>query len=215
MHMQLLASALEAIANQALSIGEFDSSKLAKLEGKSLAIELAEFSAPLMLSIVEKRTEQKTEQKLLITSPNSLDENISCTIRTSIQTLVQLKNEQQLTRLIREDALIIDGDIKVAQGVMAVVESMKIDWQSELENHLGDIATYKLVRLASKVGDKLKFAKTQISSDASEWLIYEKKLAVTGYQLRDFKQDVTQVAAETDKAAQKLAALAARLAELN
>ncbi len=185
MHIQLLASTIELIVNQALSMGNLPASALTKLAEKSLAISLAELNATLCLTVCQN--------KVLVTSPNIDTEDFDCTISTSISTLIQLKNEQQLTQLIKDDKLDLKGDIKVAQNYASLFESLNIDWQSELEKHLGDIATYKLVHLVKQVSENIKFAERQISSDAREWLVHEKKLLATKFEIDQFQTQVENI----------------------
>ena len=203
MHTQLLAGAVEIILNQALRKGGAKQASLTKLNEKSLAVILGEFSRPIVLTV--------SSNKLLVTSPTSENLAADCTIHTSIKTLVQLKTEQQLTQLIKDEQLDIDGDIKVAQHFAACFETLSIDWPSELEAHLGDIGTYKLMQLVNSIKAKLKFAKQQITSDATEWLIHEKRLAVSKQEISDFIGDVTQLEQQVSSISDTIDALAIKI----
>lgn len=206
MHIQLLTSALELILNQALSMGNAQVSALNKLEQKSLAVSLAELNAVICLTV--------SQRKLLVTSPSLDTTTADCIITTSISTLVKLKNEQQLTQLIKSEQLDLSGDIKVAQLYAALFESLHIDWPSELEKHIGDIATYKLVQLAQTTGNKLKFAQRQISSDATEWLVHEKKWVVTAYDIAQYQQHVSHIADQIERTEKHIDVLANKLNQL-
>lgn len=206
MHIQLLTSALELILNQALSMGNAQASILTKLEQKSLAVSLAELNAVICLTV--------SQQKLLVTSPSLESNTADCLITTSINTLVKLNNEQQLTQLIKSEQLDLSGDIKVAQLYAALFESLNIDWQSELEKHIGDIATYKLVQLAITTGSKLKFAQRQISSDATEWLVHEKKWVVTAYDIAQYQEQVAHIATQIEQTEKHIDVLTNKLNQL-
>ena len=204
MHIQLLTSTIELIANQAISMGNHSSSALTKLEQKSFGIALEELKATLCFILCDK--------KILVTSPDN--EEFDCKISTSISTIAQLKNTQELTQLIKDNKLDISGDVKIAQHYASLFESLNIDWQSELEKHIGDIATYKLVQLTKHVSNKIKFAERQISSDASEWLVHEKKLVATEFELTQFQQQVENVSKQMTTAESTLSALFKRLNHL-
>lgn len=208
MPQQALCAALEKLINQALALNsQADqlNSIWQQLTNKSLQIYLSELSYPLCFTV--------NEQKILVTSVTlTNDTQISdCTINTSLKTLWQLKQEQQITELIKQDKLDLQGDIKVAQLFASLAEKIDIDWQSELAKHIGDIATHKVTRLGTQIGAKAKFAKQQISEDASEWLIHEKKLLVTKYELENFYRNVDQVNQQTQDISQRLTLLEQRL----
>lgn len=199
MHIQLLTSSLELIVNQALKMGNHSVSSLTKLEQKSLAVSLKELNATLCLSV--------SGEQILITSPDLAPTAFDCHIETSLSTLVALRNEQQLTELIKNDQLNIQGDIKTAQQYASLFESLNIDWLSELEKYLGDIATYKLTQLAKGLSKKVKFAQQQIISDTTEWLVHEKKLAVTGLDITHFSDQVSDVSQQFSQHEKQISAL--------
>jgi len=192
MPQQALCAAIELLVNQALSLNLSGKSDLDKLEQKTLILYLQEIGFPLSFTIAA--------QKVLV---NTLTEDADCTINTSINTLLLLKKEQQLTELIKQDKLDIIGDIKVAQQFAHIAETLNIDWQSELAKHIGDIPTYKLSQAGKSLGDKFKFAAQQIQADASEWLVHEKRLVVTKSQLTHFNQQVTEIERQVEQLIRK------------
>jgi len=202
MPQQTLCVALEFIVNKALALNINDQGHLLRLEDKSLALNLAEFDFDLCFHV--------SQQKILVTT---LSDNPSCLIKTNINTLKALKNEQQITKLIKEDKLDIEGDIKVAQQFAAIAETFDIDLQSELANHIGDIPTHKLSRLAGDISQKFTFAKEQIQADFSEWLLHENHIAVPHTQVTRFNQAVTAVATAVDELALRIEKLETALAE--
>ncbi len=207
MHIQLLSSTIELIVNQAISIGHASEQSLAKLEHKSLVLQLAEIDTSFCMSV--------DGDHILVTNPEHIDDSFDCLIKTSISTLIQLKNEQQLTQLIKEDKLDIIGDIKVAQQYASLFESLDIDWRSELEKHLGDIATYKLLHLAKQVGNKVSFARKQVTADATEWLVHEKKWLVTQLETLWFEDQVSELGQQMQSLASRFDALYSKVEQLH
>lgn len=186
MLQQVLCSAVEKIINKALRLNINDNHALIALEQKTLAVKLSELGFPLCFSI--------NNGTILVTK---LLDRANCTITTSIQTLKTLQQEQQLTELIKQDKLDIVGEINVAQKFSQLAENLEIDWQSELAKHIGDVATHKLTQLGKSLLNKASFAAEQIQTDASEYLIHEKKLLVTNSQIQTFNQHVQHVSAQT------------------
>ena len=195
MLQQALTSLIELLINQALALN-IDEVDLYKLEQKTLTVILSELNFPLSLTV--------SDHKIIV---SGLTERADCTVQTSLKTLQQLKAEQQLTELIKQNKLDLSGDIKVAQQFIHLAENLNIDWQSELAAHIGDVPTHKLMQLGKRVANKLQFANKQIQADASEYIVHEKRLVVTRSQIEQFNQQVSQVSDQTDD-------LSARIDEL-
>ncbi|MGJ8691790.1 MAG: ubiquinone biosynthesis accessory factor UbiJ [Thalassotalea sp.] len=205
MPQQVLTSALELIINQALTLNINDNHTLHDLNEKSLSVSLTEVGFPLCFIVAD--------QKILVGSVD--DKNYAdCSLGTSLKTLWQLKQEQQITELIKQDKLTVEGDIKVAQQFVGLFEDIDIDWQSELAKHIGDIPTYQLSQLFGLVKQKVDFATSQIPADASEWLIHEKRLMVTDSELQIFHQAVNQTAENVNHLEAKVQQLNAKITEL-
>jgi len=200
MHQQFLSSVLEAIINKALGLSLNGTQGLYALEQKSLVVHLAELGFPLSFIV--------SNNKVLVTS---LSEAPDCAIHTSVKTLIELKNEQQLTDLIKQDKLDIVGDIKIAQQFANIAETLNIDWQSELAKHIGDIPTYKLTQFSKKIASKLGFAVKQIQAGSTEWLIHEKRLAVTSSQIAAFNLQVCELDIRTEALADRFLAIEKKL----
>lgn len=196
---QVLASTLEVVINKALALSSTDSS-LEKLTQKTLTLMLEELGFPLSFTVCNV----VTPSQIIVTA---LTERTDCTISTSLSTLRELKAEQQITELIKQNKLDLTGDIKVAQQFAGLAENIDIDWQSELANYIGDIPTYKLTQLGQKLSSKIQFATKQIKADASEYIVHEKRLVVTRSQVEQFNQQVSEVNKQVDDISQRISQL--------
>lgn len=209
MHQQLLCAVIEKAINKALQLNLAGQQELNALSGKSLAISLSELAFTLELNVSEINPEQ---QLIVVTSDDkSAEPRCSCHIKTSLSTLRELKQEQQLTELIKQDKLDIHGDIKVAQQFARIAETLHIDWQSELAKHIGDVATHKLESLGKSLFSKVTNTGKQLSDDANEWLVHEKRLVVTEFEMKHLFTDIHQVSQQTTQLEQRLAQLAERI----
>ena len=197
MFQQTLCSTIEFAVNQALALNINGNNVLSALEQKTLTILLTELGFPLSFSI--------NENNFLVTS---LTERSDCTVNTSVKTLLELKKEQQITELIKQEKLDVQGDIKVAQLFANIAESLEIDWQSEIAKHIGDIPTNKLSQFGKNLAKKFNFATQQIQADASEWLVHEKRLVVTSSQVHDFSRQVSDIARQVDIISERIQKIA-------
>jgi ubiquinone biosynthesis protein UbiJ len=156
-------------------------------------VKLGELPFPLSFTVNNEKIHVSTSEA-----------HYDCCLVTSVSTLIELQKEQQLTDLIRNDKLDIQGDLKVAQRFADIAQSLDIDWQSELAKRIGDIPAYKLGQLGRKIVDKLNFARQQIQADASEWLVHEKRLIVTSAELSSFNRDVDVIEQQLPKLSQRI-----------
>ena len=196
MHQQVLCIALEKIINQALTMNLNRQKTPASLDNKTLIVSLQELGFPLCFTY--------QNNNVLVRSGEITADDNHCVINTSFASLKLLKEEQQLTKLIKEDKLDIDGNIKIAQQFAAIAEQLDIDWHGELEKHIGDVATYKLSSLFSTIKSKLDFAREQIQADASEYIVHEKRLVVTASQVNNFNLSVINTADRVDELAARI-----------
>jgi ubiquinone biosynthesis protein UbiJ len=204
MFAQTLSAILETVINQFLSYNLHGIRALKPLSEKTLTIKLAELPFPLSFTV--------SDEKIHVSSNN---EDNDCCLITSISSLIELKKEQQLTDLIKKDKLDIQGDLKVAQRFADIAQTLDIDWQSELAKRIGDIPAYKLGQLGRKLLKTLNFAGTKIQTDASEWLIHQKRLIITATEMSYFNLDVEEVEQQVSSLSQRLDQLTKHISKLS
>ena len=193
MFAQALSAMLEKLIEQFLRYNLHGTRALKPLSEKTLTVKLGELPFPLSFTVNNEKVHVSTSEA-----------HYDCCLVTSVSTLIELQKEQQLTDLIRNDKLDIQGDLKVAQRFADIAQSLDIDWQSELAKRIGDIPAYKLGQLGRKIVDKLNFARQQIQADASEWLVHEKRLIVTSAELSSFNRDVDVIEQQLPKLSQRI-----------
>jgi len=182
MWQQAVCATIEGSLSYLLSKSTYDESAMNKIIDKRLQVIVSDLGLNLCL--------QASSHGVLVTA---LEEHANCTITTSIKSLNELKQGGSLTQLIKEDQLDIEGDLKVAQQYAALFESISFDIASEIAKQIGDVPTHLLSKAAKSGLKKAQFAKQQISEDASQWLVHEKKLLPTSFELNDFAKDVEMV----------------------
>ena len=193
MFAQALSALLEKLIEQFLRYNLQGTRTLKALSEKTLLVKLGELPFPLSFTV-------SNDQILVGTSEAHYD----CCLDTSVSTMIELQKEQQLTDLIRNDKLDIQGDLKVAQRFAEIAQTLDIDWQSELAKRIGDIPAYKIGQLGRKIVNKLSFASQQIQADASEWLVHEKRLLVTSAELSYFSRDVDFIEQQLPELSQRI-----------
>lgn len=202
MLQQLVCATIEKIANKALLMNVQGTQALESLNLKTLTLYLSELGFPLSITF--------QSNSVMVTS---LESSSDCSIHTSMSTLKTLQKEQQLTELIKQEKLDLQGDIKIAQQVATIAEHLHIDWESEISAHIGDYATHKLKVLSQSITQKVKFAQQQISADSTEWLLHESKLIVSKAEINDFTTQVEDVSQKAQALSQRIDKLMIQLSE--
>ena len=130
---QLLCAVAEKTMARLIAMDPHAAGRLSRLHGKQLSFRLREWPVTLVLSA--------NTRGILF---NQHDEATDCAIATDLASLRLLRDPSQLTRLIKADALQIDGDIQVAQQYSHFFQQLDPDWQQTLSAYVGDAAAHKI-----------------------------------------------------------------------
>lgn len=191
---QLATTVIEALINQLLKLANTEPAQYQPLLDKVLVLDIKELKQPLSFSFAENQ--------VLV---GSQKQTFDAAIASDLATLRSLKtNPNQLTELIKQDKLQLEGELKLVQQVASLAEQIDIDWQTELAKHIGDVASYQLFNIGSKIRDKLVWVKQQISQDSSEYLLHEQKLVVSQIEQANFTQQVQQLEQQVEQLNQRL-----------
>lgn len=103
-----------------------------RVQGRVLHISLQEFSTPLILVFSAQRLDVLTVCK----------QDAEAQIITRLAVLAKLRDRQQLTALIRSGELQVQGDIRLVQDVVALLDLVLDDWPYWLSLKLGDVGAH-------------------------------------------------------------------------
>ncbi|KKO44563.1 hypothetical protein WG68_14790 [Arsukibacterium ikkense] len=190
---QLLCGTAEKLCHSLISMDSGAAARLKKLQGKQLAFTLREFKLRLVLTAGTDR--------LLF---NQHHEVVDCAISTDLASLRQLRDASQLTRLIKADALQIDGDIQVAQQYSYFLQSLNPDWQEALSGYVGDALAHKIGlsirQLQHYLSDKASLLDQSVTMLAQDELL----LTPGSLELQQFSQQVSELSARVERLAASL-----------
>ncbi len=194
--MPLLTAAVENVLNRVLYQDRGLKAARQRLKGKVLTLKFTEFSRPLVLVF--------SEQQLDVVG--DWQDTSDCTVSLALSVLPELRDRQNMTALIRQGRLDVQGDLQVIQQFSALMDLAELDPAEYLAPFVGDIAAQSI----SRAGQRLfSFARQEISSrqrQLGEVLTEEWRAAPGGLEVAWFCEET----AALDK---KLAALDARLAQ--
>ncbi|TQF72480.1 ubiquinone biosynthesis accessory factor UbiJ [Pseudoalteromonas luteoviolacea] len=125
-------------------------------------------------------------------------DSADCHITTSLDTVSELKDPSQLTRLIRANKLDLEGDIHLAQAYSKAFSNLKIDWAEHLSRYLGDAGAQQLVNSlgqskahAQKHCETFEQIFTQLCQDELNVTVHPLELEQFKSQTRALSQQLT------------------------
>ncbi len=185
---QLICATLEKVLHKVVAMDPASPALLQKVQGKQLALQLQELPWRFVLS--------GTAQTLLL---NQHHEKVDCVTTTDLATLQKLNDPSQLTRLIKQDKLQIDGDLQVAQQFSSLLQQLDPDWQQQLSGWLGDALAHKVATAIKQLQLYIQTQLQQTEQAAVELAQDELALSPTQAEMNQFSRDVSQLQARLEQ----------------
>lgn len=190
---QFAHSLLEPAVNNLLKEDASAAEKMKKLDGKSFAVELTNLSIQVKLSILNQKLSFSTNT-----------EGADCKVITTSDQLKQISDASQLTKLIKEDKLDLEGDLGIAQGFSGLFMDNAINWQAALAKFVGDAMAYRIIEKAKSLSRLFDNKTTDANYTVSSLLTDELKLAPSAREVEQFSQGVDDVRAKIDRLSAQL-----------
>lgn len=193
---QLAHSFIEPLINNLLKDDASAKEKLNKLNGKSFAVQLTNLSIQLKLSV--------NNHKLMLS--NNM-ESADCKVITTSDQLKQLSDASQLTKLIKQDKLELEGDLAIAQAFSGLLMDNDINWQNALAKYVGDGMAHRIVEKAENLATLFRNKSTDANYTMSSLLTDELKVAPTEQEVSLFSNQVDALSAQVDRLSAQLTQL--------
>lgn len=192
-----VATMLELLLNKLLFRDPSMKAIRASLANNVLGIEIKELKTPLLLLFSPYHVDVLTHW----------EDPIDCTIKTGLSALTKLSDPQQLSSLIRDGQLIVEGNIQIAQQLVTLLDFAQWDPTEYLVPYIGDIAAETVAQMLAK---SHRFLTTQWKQQQRYWaeaITEEWKIAPPPLEVAWFSKEV-------DAVSQKIDRLSARLEQL-
>ena len=205
----LVAAAAESVINKILSLDEDSETRLKPLRGARLTAFVSPLPYGITLSFsdrIDVLTEQGTfEEAVASIGPKE------CCIKTSLQTLPELKETSQLTRLIQQKALVLEGELNVAQQVSALFQQLDIDVEEILAQKTNDVVAHQTVKTVTVVHEKTMKALASMGQVLGNAMVEEKQLAAHKLAVMHFSDEVNELRDRAENADARLRQLEAKI----
>jgi ubiquinone biosynthesis protein UbiJ len=203
--MPLFAAGLEEACNAVLRMDPYTRSRLARLSGKSIALELRGLGLRIGLL-----PQQDGHLRVQVPASDAVD----ATLAGSPLDLLAASDDAEASRQLFAGQVQISGDSGLGQGFGRILAGLDIDWEEQLSRVLGDVAAHDLGRVARAAARYGREQRTAAASTLGEYLSEEARLTPPAAELQAFCDDVDRLHEDSDRLAARLALLRQRIERL-
>ncbi|MCL1142144.1 ubiquinone biosynthesis accessory factor UbiJ [Shewanella gaetbuli] len=196
-HFALLTcAAIETGLTKLPASAQQEYARLKNLHGKVFCIELSQLSWPIYLIFAKQ-----------IQVMSRFEGDTHVTVKADASTLYQLKEGANLTELIKQDKLSIEGDLQLLQTFSHFMQHIEFDLEEPLSRYIGDGLTHKVVSTSQLLGQELSTVFNKTLSHLSQLTTEEYRLAPHKIEYIHFRDNLEQLVTQTDQIEQRIAQL--------
>lgn len=175
------------------------SRRLGRLKGKTIQVHLKELNRTLTFVFSQQ-----------IDVLAHYEGQPDCYLSLHLSVLPELREQANITRLIKEDKLILEGDIQLAQKFSQLMTDCKPDIEEWLSRITGDVVAHTLVNGIESVGNQFKSQARKHHEHLSqilteEWRMLPGPLEMAYFcdQVDDLRSDAARLEARLNKLLEK------------
>ena len=127
-----------------------------------------------------------------------------CYLSLNLASLSELREQSNITQLIKQDKLTLEGDIQLAQKFSQLLSDCKPDIEEWLSRITGDVVAHNLVQSASGLREFAKRRAEKHTNHLAQAITEEWKLAPSSLEVAHFCDQVDGVASWTARVEAKL-----------
>ena len=196
-HLALLTcAAIETAFEQLPAQAKNDYARQKSLHAKVFCIQLSQLSWPIYLVFAKK-----------IQVLSYYDAEVAVTVKADLSTLYQLTEGANLTELIKQDKLSLEGDIQLLQTLSHYLQHIHFDLAEPLSRYIGDAPTHKLVTSAKQFSVDVKLVIQKTRSHISQLTTEEYRLAPHKIEWLHFRDNLDELISQTNAVEAKIAQL--------
>ncbi|WP_299805362.1 SCP2 sterol-binding domain-containing protein [uncultured Shewanella sp.] len=192
----LTCAAIEISLNKLISQSPEDYAKLRNLHGKVLCIQLSQLNWPLYFLFAKE-----------IQVFSRYEGEVTTKVNADATTLYQLTEGANLTELIKQDKLSLEGDLSLLQTFSHYMQQVEVDFAEPLSHYIGDAPTHF-------IHQGLKRAKQDVTKVLLKTRSHLGQLTTEEYRLAPHKLEYIYLSDRIDDLAADVEATATRIDQL-
>lgn len=173
-----------------------DYSRQRQLHGKVFRIQLSQLSWPFYLVFAKE-----------IQVLSRYEGDVDVSLHADATTLYRVSEGANLTELIKQDKLKLEGDLNLLQSFSQYLRSIEFDFAETISRYLGDGPTHKLICSSHQAKDFALEVLRKTRSHLGQLAVEEYRLAPHPIELMHFRDQMDDLVADTRAIEQRIAQL--------
>jgi ubiquinone biosynthesis protein UbiJ len=178
--------------------------RLARLKGQVIQVHLKELNKTLTFVFSQQ-----------IDVLANYEGKPDCYLSLHLSVLPELREQANITKLIKQDKLVLEGDIQLAQKFSQLMTDCKPDIEEWLSRVTGDVVAHTVVQGAKNVGSLLTSQFNKHQNHLAQVLTEEWRIAPAPLEIAYFCDQVDDVKSQAARLEAKLAALLEKISKEN
>ncbi len=192
----LLTALLETTLNTLISDDPGLIRQRQRLKGKVISLHLRELQQTVTFVFSQQ-----------IDVMTGFEGQADCYLAFDLSILRQLREQENITQLIKQDQLQLEGDLQLAQKFAALISDCRPDIEEWLSRMIGDVLAHSLVHSVKSMAETLKRQASQSQHHLAQVLTEEWRIAPPALEIAYFCDQVDELTSHT-------ARLEARISQL-
>lgn len=189
----LVTAAIESTLNTLINDDPELGRRLARLKGQVIQVHLKELNKTLTFVFSQQ-----------IDVLANYEGQPDCYLSLNLSVLPELREQSNITKLIKQDKVILEGDIQLAQKFSQLMTDCKPDIEEWLSRVTGDVVAYSLVQGVSNLGQFVKAKADKHQKHLAQVITEEWKLAPAPLEIAHFCDQVDDVRSQAARIEAKL-----------
>lgn len=175
----LVTAAIETTLNTLIQDDPELVRRLSRLKGQVIQVNLKEFNKTLTFIF---------SQQIDVLAAYEGESN--CYLSLNVSILPELREQANITQLIKQDKLVLEGDIQLAQKFAQLITDCKPDVEEWLSRLTGDVLAHALVQGVKDIGQALQSQRSKHQNHLSQVLTEEWRLLPSSLEVAYFCDQV-------------------------
>lgn len=185
----VIETSLNTLINDDPELGR----RLARLKGQVIQVHLKELNKTLTFIFSQQ-----------IDVLANYEGEPDCYLSLNLSVLPELREQSNITKLIKQDKLVLEGDIQLAQKFSQLMTDCKPDIEEWLSRVTGDVVAHTMVQGAANVGQFFKSQAAKHQDHLAQVLTEEWKIAPAPLEVAHFCDQVDEVKSQASRVEAKL-----------